>query len=716
MESPRNSSSEEDLNKIDLVVEIYSRSGMDQVQVKNNSWSPSTTEIIDFINRRILRGNIDYPIFVEMILTKLVQSSRSEFGNIVVKDGDCMSCVALGENQPGMLKSTPETKKSTEGIFGYVLRENKAIISNSVSSDPRLKKKLPEHHPKIKTILLIPIRGQWVLSLINKKKYSVSDIQIILPLLRTLEKILRRSKDTKKTILERTSQDKDIQNKFLAAMSHDLRTPLNGILGMVTLLPDTGPLTAKQKEYINTIKECTFQMVTLVNNFLDFNKIASENLVLKKESLRIEESIKDSLSIVRGNAINKRLKLKTKIPPNIPILLGDRARITQVLSNLLSNAVKFTEKGKVKIEVELKQISEKGPVPKWKIIFHIKDTGIGIPKEDREKIFEFFKQSSNLNAFLNRSGTGFGLSFSRELVKLMNGEIWLDKSQVGKGSTFTFFIVLEEELQLSREENNSLHKARVLVVDDRIEVRVQLSEILFKWGCHPVILSSAREALSYLSNNSKFDLGMIDICMPQMTGIELAQNLRLNYPHIPLIGISSNEITGGEEYFDYYTYKPIDRNQLFSIAVKCLQKPKTKKRKSKKHLKILIVEDNECNSYTLKEILKNLGYNEENIKIAVNGRDCVDEVKRKKYDVILMDIVMPVMNGIEAAREIQTLPKPPMIIAISAAVMNSDKNKCQEVGISAYLEKPISREKLKTSLLPLISGKKNKRKKKNKTR
>ena len=701
----RRDSSSDDGSLGDITIEVFSKMELNEVTLSEPfPWSLRTGEILSFINRRLIRSDVDYPVFLEMILNRLVRLTGSEIGNLSHQKGGKITCLALGESQFGTLNLDIANRKSPDGMFGHSITGNRIVISNNVPKDPRRKKtELPEGHPQIRTLLLIPIKAQWILSLANKDTYEVADVEELIPLIEVLGRILKKSHFQRKTLLDRSLPKNDIQNKFLAAMSHDLRTPLNGILGMATLLSDADSLTPKQKEYVTTIKECTFQMVTLVNNFLDFNKMASDSLILKKEPFRISDSVDEAMTIVRGNAINKGLDLDSRLPKKIPTLMGDRARLTQILSNLLGNAVKFTECGSVGLEIELFKIRKTRP-QKWKIIFRVKDTGIGIPTEDQERIFEFFRQAQSLDTFLSRSGTGFGLSFSRELVRLMGGKISVE-SQVGKGSTFTFCVVMDEEVQ-SRGGGGLLKGKRVMIVDDRVEIRLQLSDILFKWGCAPVALGSAQEALQHLDYDSKFDIGFIDICMPNMTGIELAQEIRRKLPKLPLIGISSAEIMGGEEYFDFYTYKPIDQNTLFSMASKCLEGRSSKKRKSRRRLRILIAEDNQYNSFALKELLLSLGFKESRIKIVKDGRECVLEASRKKYDVILMDILMPIMDGIDASERILRTSNPPMIIAASAAVMSVDKARCQKVGISGYLEKPISKEKLDAALRPLVSRKK----------
>ena len=670
--------------------------------------SPQIIEVIDYINRRLVRGNIDYPVFLEMILSKLLKITNSKFGNLLMKEEDNIRYI-VSEDKNNIIDNVSNITKPLKGILKYSLKESKIIISNDLTKDPRSNNKtIFKGQINLKSIVLFPIRNRWLLCLsrTSDKPYQISDVEKLLPIVKILNRILKLAFDNGITLPKKELTNP--QSKFLATMSHDLRTPLNGIMGMASLLSDAGPLTEKQKEYIKNIQECTFQMATLVNNFLDFNKMICDKLILSNSPFKIEKAVEDALTIVRGNAINKGLELDARCPKGTPMLLGDKTRLTQILSNLLGNAVKFTDRGSIGLDVYFKKVKN---TDDWKVIFKIKDTGVGIPLEEQEKIFEFFKQSPSLNTFLNKSGTGFGLSFSKELIKRMRGEITV-RSTYKKGSTFKFFIILQEDIYAT-EESKTLKGVKVLAVDDRKEIRTQLTEILFKWGCIPVVLSSSQEVLQYLEYNSDFKLALIDICMPSMGGQELAQELRRKYPSIPLIGISSAELEHNANYFDHYMYKPIDQNQLYRLMSMCL-KGQTKKGKPRRKLKILIAEDNKLNAYTLKEMLKSLHFKSRNITIVEDGEKCVEESKRNSYDVILMDIIMPLMDGLEASKIIFEFPNPPVIIATSAAVLNSDKAKCQKIGLNAYLEKPITKDRLNAALLPLIESKKSKKNRKKK--
>lgn len=700
------SSSSSSDNEDSILVQSFTDTEVEEYTASitfENSSSPQIMEIIDYINRRLVRSNIDYPVFLEIILSKLCKLTESKFGCLLMKEDDCLKRI-VSEDKHNIFQSDCKELEQITSLINFSLTENKVIISNDISKDPRIEKGFTE---QISSIILIPVKGEWVFlfaRLLDSKKYVVNEVESLLSIIKIVNRILKLALDN--GITSQKSKTPDSQSKFLASMSHDLRTPLNGIMGIACLLSDTEPLTKKQKEYIKNIQECTFQMATLINNFLDFNKIISDKLVLENSPFTIDKPILDALTIVRGNAINKGLDLDCKYPQDTPVLLGDKTRLTQILSNLLGNAVKFTDKGSIFLDVKCKKIKN---TSKWNIMFKIKDTGIGIPKEEQERIFEFFRQSPSLNTFLNKSGSGFGLSFSKELIKRMNGDITVH-STYKKGSVFKFYVILEEDLY-SIKRFGSLKKIRVIAVDDRAEIRAQLTNILFKWGCLPVVLPSSQEVLQYLEFDSNFRVALIDICMPNMGGQELAQELRRKYFHINLIGLSSAKLGNNSSYFDYYMYKPIEENELYKYISLCLKNKKSNKGKPREKIKILIAEDNTLNAYTLKEMLVNLKFKSRNITIVENGKMCVDEAKKNSYDVILMDIIMPIMDGLEASKIILKFENRPLIVATSAAVLNSDKAKCQKIGIDGYIEKPISKDRLNASLTPLISSTKKKHKK-----
>ena len=546
--------------------------------------------------------------------------------------------------------------------------------------------------------------------------FTNTDIKKILPVLKICSKLIYRIKEEKLTLVsqirERQKKEESTDN-FLASVSHELKTPLNGIVGMITMLPDAGQLNDKQKLYVKNLTECTFQLANLMNNILDFSKMSSGRFVLTKNPFLVREIFQELSLLFDEKTKSKNIHLQFIYYDTTSYILGDKQRIVQILTNLIGNSVKFTEKGSITTTLDISKINDR-----LKLSFIVEDTGVGIPPNEQEKIFEMFHHSTNLSNHLNKYGTGLGLAISKQLVLLMNGEISVQSKGVnGLGSKFTFYVMLDEYLdpkKINKNDKILLKESKILVVDDRQEIRLQLSDILLKWKTEPIILASAEEALKYLSRRNNFDIAIIDICMPFMSGIELAQTLRRLYPRLDLIALSSVNIDNGVDYFDIFLYKPIDESVLYESVLSCLKKNKIKDKRKfsdskqrhtphrKKNLKILIAEDDVHNSFTIREMLINLGFQTENITLVENGKECVEEAKKNKYHIILMDIIMPVMDGIEATKYIRQFSKPPMIIAVSASAQQSDKTRCLRVGIDGYLSKPITKENLLSALSPLI--------------
>lgn len=799
-----------------MVVEIYSNQNLVKKTItQTGDIKGIYSKLVSDICTRLLSEDLDEQILLDYILKEIIIINQSKFGSISSKsktdDSNYLYCIAT-EDSIKELNYNDKSKKMNN-LFGLAIIKGYSIISNDVINDPRsVKPELPEDHPHITTFMSIPLYndgnviGQ--ISFANKptfhlnhEAYDESDIielSILLPVIsKLLYKILVKKNPTYDSKTIKSIKDKDdIKDNFLAMISHEFKTPLNGIIGMTVLLSDTFPLTDKQKEYITNLMECSHQLMNLINNVLDFSKMTSDRLVLLNNPLDIVKSVNDASIMVLTNAKSKKLnlvidiqgqpiinnlgiesKIKTDLETTsnkpLPNMIGDSQRLTQIITNMLSNSVKYTEKGEIKLTVRGNLTQNKIKTSNldslnqniWKIIFEIKDTGIGIPPAEQEKIFEYFHRSSYVNkGKYSTSGTGLGLSIAKELVRLMYGEISVSSEGVyGRGSTFTFYIYVKEDIQiinLEKEYQDLIKSSNVLVVDDTAENRLLMTDILFNWGCLPTALSSGEEALKYLERIS-FGCAIIDINMPFMNGIELAQLIRAKYKNLPIIALSSVSIDNNtsKELFDHYLNKPVDQTTLFPLVLECLiknskakveknprfslklnldtikkegtniepikEKSKQKK-KSKKHLRILIAEDDQMNRYTIKEFLLKLGYSEKNITMVENGKECVDIIKRtypdklngsrresgdsipdkkiKKYDVILMDIKMPVMDGIEATQHIRQFPERPHIIAVSASVQASDKQKCQNVGIDGYLPKPIEIDKLEAILMQFVKN------------
>ncbi len=669
--------------------------------------------------------NIDdnnYSMIFDYILTQIIHLTKSIVGGIcekvVIDREEYLKFITIAKEEV-----CENTKKfhSTElnNLLGRAIDHNIIVISNNPSSDSR-SSGIPVGHFKIERFMGIPLIineiciGQIILA--NKSNdYTEQDIYNIYPLIKlcadTILNINYKKKYTIADILQSKSDVLKVKDNFLTTMSHEIRTPLTGIMGAVTLLPQAGTLNSKQHEHLKIATTCSIQLLELINGILDFSRLSSNTLALVKEPFNIKECIDNSITIVQTRAEEKKLKIYTEIE-NIPnSIIGDDKRLRQVLVNILSNAIKFTDKGFINLKVYSKQYSERNtpsegspsgtsPIGSnypegendlfWKIIFEIKDTGSGISSKDQSQLFKAFSQIHDNNVYNKQDGAGLGLAISKELIELMGGEIKVHSDGLGHGSTFIFDINVEEDINIEdmlSKHHNIIENVTILNVDDKMENLLILDEMLYRWNINSIMCNNAEQALRYLEHGKTFHIAIIDICMPYMSGIELAQRLRELYPHLPLIGISSiGYDKQGEEWFDVYLTKPYNQSKILKSIVRCLiqnetsislQNKKVNKlqcKKTKDTLKILVAEDDKSTQFMVKEMIITLGYNGENIKIVDNGEKCVAEVKKDNYNVCLMDIKMPIMDGLEASRHIRQLENRPALIAMSAGVMESDKH------------------------------------------
>lgn len=512
------------------------------------------------------------------------------------------------------------------------------------------------------------------------------------------------------------SQINEAKENFLSLVTHELRTPLSGIVCSANLLLKAGSLNDKQKEYLNHLTECTDQLMNILNDILDLNEMKSGKLFLRCSPFSLKKCVSSSLSVISAKAENKKLKVDVKINDDLPLFfMGDETRLRQIIINLLTNSVKFTDRGTITVCIDgkiYKDFDHDYNSRMWKLWFSVRDTGIGISLEDQKTIFTMFEQCATNKKYSSCSGVGIGLSIVKNLITLMKGNIKVESDGIpGKGSCFVFDIVLPEQPNLEEiVENNCdlIKNTKILVVDDRCENRMLINEILFKWKMHPVCFSSAGEALQHMKHkNEEFSTAIVDINMPFMSGEELAQRIKTDYPYINIIGLSSvGEIEDKACLFDFFLTKPIEECRLLPVIIDSLklksiergtltELPKIRKRRKIEGCKILIAEDDNHNSYMLKETLLCLGFSSKKITIVEDGEKCINEAKNKKYDVCLMDIRMPKMNGIDAAKHIKHFKHAPLIIALSAGTTDVCKHECERVGMVDYITKPVSEEVLK---------------------
>jgi signal transduction histidine kinase/DNA-binding response OmpR family regulator len=511
---------------------------------------------------------------------------------------------------------------------------------------------------------------------------------------------------TNNNIIDEIVKSSHTKNIFMANMSHEIRTPLNGVIGMTALLSHTD-LSDKQTEYLSMIKESGYNLMAIINDILDFSKLQENKMLIINKSFNINDCIDSCLDIVSIKAKDKKLPLTYYINNNVPNnIIGDINRTRQIIINVLSNAVKFTRKGFISMKISATSMDNN----MFEILFNISDTGIGISKEDIEKLFVSFTQLDN-SSTREYEGTGLGLAISKHLCKLMGGKIWIDSD--GYSGTSVFFTIICKENNNNDDNNiicdnyiNDLKNKLVLVVDDNSTNRMMLCSMLINWHMKPIACSSSEEALVYLRGPYEFDLGLIDICMPKTNGFELAEKIRDLKKDFPLIALSSLDDEIGKDTrtcFHTYITKPIKQNCLFKICLSALNfkinfENRFKICPKETNMKpILLTEDVYINQQVAIGILEKLGYI--NVDVANNGVEMLNAVKKKKYDVILLDIKMPIMDGVTALTELNKLysiKDRPYIIALTANAMQDDKYLyTKTLGMDNYISKPINIDELR---------------------
>jgi PAS domain S-box-containing protein len=590
----------------------------------------------------------------------------------------------------------------------HVLTTGDAIINREETSV------LPDGSVVYLLATKVPLRDESgrIIGLVGVSKDVTARIQALEELKRANRRLEEATREATRLAAE-AAQASVAKSEFLANMSHEIRTPMNGVIGMAGLLLDTD-LTPEQRQYAEVVHTSGDALLSLINDILDFSKIEARRMEIECLDFDLRFAVESTAELLASKACEKGLRLAGFVAQNVPGLLrGDPGRVRQVLVNLAGNSVKFTERGEVVVRVEL--IAEDQRTAALK--FSVTDTGIGIPAPHLSRLFQPFTQvdGSTTRRF---GGTGLGLAICKQLVELMGGEIGAE-SAVGEGSTFWFTVTLEKQPEGAARQafpSADIAGRRILVVDDFATNRQLVVALLSQWGCRSAEASSSEEALRLLGDaaaaRDPFDAAVLDMQMPDVDGLMLGRQIKAN----PLVsgtalvmmtslGQRGDGQAARDAGFAAYLTKPVKRQHLHDGLALALgrqadpaaaQAPlitrhtiaEAKARPGK--ARILVVEDNRVNQLVILAMLKKTGYSADAV---ANGREALAALPAGRYDLVLMDCQMPVMDGYEATLEIRKA-EPPIrnlpVIALTASAMTGDRDRCLAAGMDDFISKPVT--------------------------